>query len=157
MAKIDDFFKMMGEHGASDLHLIAGQQPIMRINGELERVEGQGVLVQDELKLLLYEITPPAKKEHFELTGDVDFGYEISGFARFRANLFNQKYGCGAVFRKIPNKVLSAEELGLPPILTKSAMLKKAWSWSPAPPEAASRPPWLPSSTTPTKTGKTIS
>lgn len=62
MAKIDDFFKMMGEHGASDLHLIAGQQPIMRINGELERVEGQGVLVQDELKLLLYEITPPAKK-----------------------------------------------------------------------------------------------
>ena len=125
MAKINEFFKMMGERGASDLHLIAGQPPVMRVNGELERLAEQGVLVQDSLKQLLYEITPPAKKEHFELTGDVDFGYEISGYARFRANLFNQKYGCGAVFRKIPNQVLTAEELGLPPILTRSAMLKK--------------------------------
>jgi len=125
MAKIDDLFKMMADHGASDLHLIAGQTPIMRISGELERVGGQGVLNHEELKQLLYEITPSTKKEHFELTGDVDFGYEIHGLARFRANLFNQKYGCGAVFRKIPNQVLTAEELGLPPILTKTAMLKK--------------------------------
>ncbi|MCX5724355.1 MAG: type IV pilus twitching motility protein PilT [Nitrospirae bacterium] len=125
MAKIDDFFKMMAEHGASDLHLIAGQPPIMRINGELERIDGHGTLEQEALKVLLHEITPPAKKDHFELTGDVDFGYEIEGFARFRANLFNQKYGCGAVFRKIPNKILSAEDLGLPPILTRAAMLKK--------------------------------
>ncbi|MDZ4732392.1 MAG: type IV pilus twitching motility protein PilT [Nitrospirota bacterium] len=125
MAKIDDLFKMMADHGASDLHLIAGQTPIMRINGDLERVGGQGVLVQEELKHLLYEITPNLKKEHFEATGDVDFGYEIPDFARFRANLFNHKYGCGAVFRKIPNKVLTADELGLPPIMTRSAMLKK--------------------------------
>ena len=125
MAKIDELFKMMADHGASDLHLIAGQTPIMRINGELDRVGGQAVLVHEELKQLLYEITPNIKKEHFEVTGDVDYGYEIPGFARFRANLFNQKYGCGAVFRKIPNKVLSAEELGLPPILIRSAMLKK--------------------------------
>ena len=125
MAKIDDLFKMMADHGASDLHLIAGQTPIMRINGDLERVGGQGVLAQEELKHLLYEITPNLKKEHFEATGDVDFGYEIPGFARFRANLFNHNYGCGAVFRKIPNKVLTADELGLPPILTRSAMLKK--------------------------------
>jgi twitching motility protein PilT len=125
MAKIDDLFKMMTDHGASDLHLVAGQTPIMRISGELERVSGHGVLNQEELKQLLYEITPSAKTEHFETTGDVDFGYEIPGLARFRANLFNQKYGCGAVFRKIPNRVLTAEELGLPPILTKTAMLKK--------------------------------
>ncbi|MDH4186680.1 MAG: type IV pilus twitching motility protein PilT [Nitrospira sp.] len=125
MAKIDEFFKMMGEHGASDLHLISGQMPILRINGELERITGHGVLVSEELKQVLYEIAPSAKKDQFEATGDVDFGYEIPGFARFRANLFNHKYGCGAVFRKIPNKVLSAEDLGLPPILTKAAMLRK--------------------------------
>ena len=125
MPKIDDFFKIMVDHGASDLHLIAGQPPIMRINGELERVAGQGVLIHEELKHVLGEITPSVKKDHFELTGDVDFGYEIPGIARFRANLFNQKYGCGAVFRKIPNKVLTADELGLPPILTRTAMLKK--------------------------------
>jgi twitching motility protein PilT len=125
MAKIDDLFRMMADHGASDLHLVSGQPPVMRINGELDRVAGQGVLDQDGLRQLLYEITPATKKDHFEATGDVDFGYEIPGLARFRANLFNQKYGCGAVFRKIPNKVLTSEELGLPPILTKAAMLKK--------------------------------
>ena len=63
--------------------------------------------------------------EQFQSTGDVDFGYEISGLARFRCNLFNHKYGIGAVFRKIPSTVLTAEDLGLPPILTRAAMLKK--------------------------------
>ncbi len=125
MAKIDDLFKLMSDHGASDLHLIAGQPPALRINGELERINSQGILAQDGLKELLYEITPAAKKDHFELTGDVDFGYEIPGLARFRANLFNQKYGCGAVFRKIPSKVLTADDLGLPPHLDQSRHAEK--------------------------------
>src|SRR5687767_7785019 len=125
MAKVDSFFRMMVDHGASDLHLISGQPPAMRINGELERVDGEGILDPDGLRELLYEIAPARKKDHFESTGDVDFGYEIVGLARFRANFFKQKYGCGAVFRRIPSKVLTAEELGLPPILTKVATLKK--------------------------------
>lgn len=125
MAKIDEYFHMMVDRGASDLHLVAGQAPILRISGDLERVTTQGPLDHEGLKQLLYEITPAPKKSQFEATGDVDFGYEIQGLARFRANLFNQKYGCAAVFRKIPNQVLTAEELGLPSILTKAAMLKK--------------------------------
>jgi twitching motility protein PilT len=125
MAKIDALFRMMAEHGASDLHLISGQPPALRVNGELERIPGQAVLTQDTLYPLLHEILPESKMEQFELTGDVDFGYEIPGLARFRSNFFKHKYGLGAVFRKIPNKVLSAEELGLPPILTRAAMLKK--------------------------------
>jgi twitching motility protein PilT len=125
MPKLDSLFQMMVEQGASDLHLISGQPPALRINGELQRVGGENVLEPDALKKLLYEITPVAKKEQFEITGDMDFGHEIVGVARFRANLFQQKHGCGAVFRRIPNKVLTAEELGLPPILTKAAMLKK--------------------------------
>ncbi|HSE59108.1 MAG TPA: type IV pilus twitching motility protein PilT [Nitrospiraceae bacterium] len=125
MAKIDDLFRLLADRGGSDLHLIAGQRPSMRLHGELERIDGQGVLEDGALRELLYEITPAPKRAQFEDTGDVDFGYEIPGLARFRANLFNQKYGCAAVFRKIPSQVLTADELGLPPILTRAAMLKK--------------------------------
>ena len=125
MAKIDELFRMMAEQGASDLHLISGQPPALRIDGELERIAGQAVLTQDTLQPLLHEILPESKMEQFESTGDVDFGYEIAGVARFRSNLFNHKYGIGAVFRKIPSTVLTAEDLGLPPILTRAAMLKK--------------------------------
>jgi twitching motility protein PilT len=124
MAKIDAFFKLMFDQGASDLHIVAGQQPIVRLHGELERIKYK-VLENDELKAMLYEIAPEIKIKQFEETGDVDFGYEIPGVARFRANFFNQKNGCGAVFRQIPSKVLSAEELGLPPVLTQAAMYRK--------------------------------
>jgi len=125
MAKIDELLRMMSERGASDLHLISGQPPALRVDGELERITGQAVLTQDTLQPLLHEILPESKMEQFESTGDVDFGYEIAGLARFRSNLFNHKYGIGAVFRKIPSTVLTAEDLGLPPILTRAAMLKK--------------------------------
>ena len=125
MAKIDELFRMMSERGASDLHLISGQPPALRVDGELERITGQAVLTQDTLQPLLHEILPGSKMEQFESTGDVDFGYEIPGLARFRCNLFTHKYGIGAVFRKIPSTVLTAEDLGLPPILTRAAMLKK--------------------------------
>ena len=125
MAKIDEFFRMMAEQGASDLHMISGQQPVLRVDGELERITGQAVLTQDTLHPLLDEIMPGSKKDQFESSGDVDFGYEIPGLARFRCNCFNHKHGLGAVFRKIPSKILTAEELGLPPILTRAAMLKK--------------------------------
>jgi twitching motility protein PilT len=124
MAKIDAFFKLMAEQGASDLHLVSGQQPILRVRGEMERVK-YDVLKNDELRAMLYEIAAEMKIKQFEETGDVDFGYEIPGLARYRANFFNQKYGCAAVFRQIPSKVLSAEQLGLPPILLKTAMLRK--------------------------------
>ncbi|TSA03460.1 MAG: type IV pili twitching motility protein PilT, partial [Nitrospiraceae bacterium] len=124
MAKIDAFFKLMFDQGASDLHLISGQQPILRLHGELERVKYK-VLENDELKAMLYEIAPDTKIKTFEETGDVDFGYEIPGVARFRANFFNQKFGCAAVFRLIPSKVLTVQDLGLAPILTQSAMYKK--------------------------------
>jgi twitching motility protein PilT len=124
MAKIDAFFKLMFDQGASDLHLVSGQQPILRLHGEMERVKYQ-VLQDGELKAMLYEIAPELKVKQFEETGDVDFGYEIPGVARFRCNFFNQKYGCGAVFRQIPTKVVTADELGLPAIMKRAALLHK--------------------------------
>jgi twitching motility protein PilT len=124
MAKIDAFFKLMNEQGASDLHLVAGSQPILRIRGDMERVKYK-VLENDELRAMLYEITPEEKIKLFEESGDIDFGYEVPGMARFRANFFRQVNGTGAVFRLIPGAILSAEQLGLPRIVTQLAMLQK--------------------------------
>jgi len=124
MAKIDAFFKLMNEQGASDLHLVAGQPPALRIRGEMERVKYK-VLDNDELKAMLYEIAPEHKVKEFEETGDVDFGYDILGIARYRSNFFMQKFGVAAVFRQIPEQIMTAEQLGLPPVLSKLASLPR--------------------------------
>lgn len=129
MAKIDAFFNLMFEQKASDLHLSTGNPPILRINGVMQRVDFPP-LDNDGLKTMLYEIAPDYKIKVFEETGDVDFGYEIPGVSRFRANFFNQKNGIAAVFRQIPSKVLSFEDFEkfdapLPAVLKKFAMLHK--------------------------------
>ncbi len=124
MAKIDAFFKLMNDQGASDLHLISGSQPILRVHGDLERVKYK-IMENDELKGILYEICPENKIKVFEETGDIDFGYEVPNLARYRCNFFQQKWGIGAVFREIPSEILTAEQLGLPTVLNKLAMLHK--------------------------------
>lgn len=129
MAKIDAFFNLMFEQKASDLHMAAGNPPMLRINGELQRVD-YPPLENDALKTMLYEIAPDYKIKQFEETGDVDFGYEIPNVSRFRVNFFNQKGGVGAVFRQIPSRVLSFEdfeklEAPLPAVLKKFCMLNR--------------------------------
>ena len=124
MARIDAFFKLMAEQKASDLHLSTSNPPMLRINGELVRVD-YPVLQNDELKAMVYEIAPEGKIKVFEENLDVDFGYEVPGVARYRANFFQQKYGISAVFRLIPSNVQTVEELSLPPVLKKFPMLKK--------------------------------
>ena len=124
MAQIDAFFKLMNEQGASDLHLITGQQPVLRIQGELERVKYKP-LENDNLKTMLYEIAPEDKVKIFEEAGDIDFAYEIPGLARYRANFFQQKWGVGAVFREIPSDILNCEQLGLPPVVRRLASLPR--------------------------------
>src|SRR5438128_11266687 len=104
MAKIDAFFKLMFDQGASDLHLVSGQQPILRLQGDMEGVKYK-MLEDGELKAMLYEMARELKIKQYEETGDVDFGDEITGVARLRCNFFNQKYGCGAVFLQNPTTV----------------------------------------------------
>jgi len=124
MAKIDAFFKLMNEQGASDLHLTSGLPPALRIRGEIERIKYK-VLDDDDLRAMLYEIAPEQKIKHFEETGDIDFGYEIPGLARYRANFFMQKNGVGAVFREIPSAIMTADQLGLPEVVSKLATLPR--------------------------------
>ena len=124
MAKIDAFFKLMNEQGASDLHLTSGQPPALRIRGEIERIKYK-ILDNDDLRAMLYEIAPEAKIKQFEESGDIDFGYEIPGLARYRANFFMQKNGVGAVFREIPSAIMTADQLGLPEVVSKLATLPR--------------------------------
>jgi twitching motility protein PilT len=124
MAKIDAFFKLLNEQGASDLHLASGQQPALRIRGEIERIKYKR-LNSDDLRGMLYEITPEDKIKVFEETGDIDFGYEIPGLARYRCNFFMQKNGVAAVFREIPDTIMTCEQLGLPAVISKLASLPR--------------------------------
>jgi twitching motility protein PilT len=109
--------------------MTSGNAPMLRINGELQRVD-YPPLENDSLKAMLYEIAPEYKIKLFEETGDVDFGYEIPNISRFRVNFFNQRVGVAAVFRQIPSRVLSFEDFEkfdapLPNVLKKFAMLHK--------------------------------
>jgi twitching motility protein PilT len=124
MALIDVFFEAMLEFKGSDLHLSTGNPPIIRINGEMEGLD-YPPFEDASLRELLYEICPGDKMAEFQETGDVDFGYAFGDKARFRANYFQQNKGIAGVFRTIPTKILSSEQLGLPEVCRKFAGLKK--------------------------------
>jgi twitching motility protein PilT len=111
---IDQLFRRMCDLKASDLHLCSGTPPLVRKDGEMQPLaEEAGPLTTEILRRLLSEIMPEANKQEFESRHDTDFAYEISDLARFRANVFLDRNGVGAVFRVIPSKILSAETLGL--------------------------------------------
>jgi twitching motility protein PilT len=124
MARIDGLFKMMKEQGASDLHLSSGCPPIFRLHGEMVRLNIK-TLVHEEIKALLFEILNEQQKTQFEEKRDLDFAYSIPDLARFRGNILMQHKGIAAVFRMIPSKILSADELNLPEGVRKMTMLKK--------------------------------
>src|SRR5438477_4122158 len=124
MARIVAFFKLMTEQKASDLHLSTNNAPMLRINGDLVRVDFPP-MKNDELKAMVYEIAPEGKIKEFEERLDVDFGYEVPDVMRYRVNFFQQKYGISAVFRSIPSQVLTVKDLGLPSVLNRFPTLKK--------------------------------
>jgi len=124
MARIDALFKLMADRGASDLHLSTGAPPIFRLRGEMERQNFKS-LTHDDLKSILFEILTQKQRETFEERHDLDFAYSVPGLARFRGNLMMQHRGIAAVFRIIPTKILSAEELGLPEAVRNLTLLKK--------------------------------
>ncbi len=124
MAKIDILFKLMRDKGASDLHLRDGSPPMLRINGTLQTINVQG-LSSGANQILIYEIMSAEQRKYFEDTCDVDFAYDAPGIARFRCNAFRQHRGIGAVFRLIPSKIISAEELGLPQSVLHLAEIPK--------------------------------
>ena len=113
-AHIDELFGQMLDMKASDLHLKSGAVPQLRIDGSMTPAPGRGPLTSEQLEGLVYGITPERNKHEFADTNDTDFAYTLTGRARMRCNVFRDIAGMGAVFRQIPSKILTAEQLNLP-------------------------------------------
>jgi len=124
MAKIDALFKMMQQQGASDLHISTGAPPIFRLHGEMVRIKSPD-LTNEQVQALLYEILTEEQIQHFEEKRDLDFAYALPELARFRGNILDTHRGLAAVFRIIPSKILSADELNLPEGVRKMTRFKK--------------------------------
>lgn len=117
MAKLDTLFKMLIKENGSDLHLEQGQKPRLRRHGELKAIENEDILSQERILDYMREIAEDRNWNHFEQKGDLDFAYALGEDARFRANYFRHYHGYGAIFRLIPSKILTVEELDLPDII----------------------------------------
>ena len=125
MARIDELFRYLKEKGGSDLHLLATLPPRVRIHGNLTDVEGWGVISNEELKDLLREICSEEQWSDFEATGDLDFAWALPGEARFRVNFLSQHNGVGAIFRIIPEKILTFDDLNVPDAIRELAYLER--------------------------------
>ncbi len=112
--RIDTLLRIVVDKKASDLHLSVGSPPVVRVDGDLQRLKWR-TLTEEEYENLIAPIAPEKPFKEWRETGDTDFAYAMGSIARFRVNLFRQEHGSGAVLRMIPPKVLSIEELGLPP------------------------------------------
>lgn len=123
--KIDEMLRAMKNMGASDLHMSCTMPPLVRKDGEMKPVPGFPVLTPDLMLSLLYEIAPEKNRKEFEERSDTDFAHSIEGLSRFRANMFRDRHGPGAVFRAIPFTILSPEQLGLPPKVMELCYLTK--------------------------------
>jgi twitching motility protein PilT len=124
MARIDAFLDLVVKQKGSDLHLISGNPPRIRLNGEMYPVKYRN-LSADETHDLLMEIIPEIAQRTYERTKGADFAYEADGLARFRVNIFQHLSGIGAVFRVIPTEIQSLLQLGLPPALKNIARQRK--------------------------------
>ena len=124
--EIDRLFHLMCGMKASDLHLSSGMPALVRKDGEIRPLEeGAATLSARDIERLLDPIMPEKNSAEFQRRHDTDFAYEIAGLARFRANVFMDRKGRGAVFRVIPSKILTAEDLGLSPFILQLCRLNK--------------------------------
>ena len=122
--KIDALLGSLVRSDASDLHLKAGQPPIMRIRGDLQRFP-EFMMTEDEHNATLFGLLNEERHERLETFKEVDLSYQVDGLARFRVNMFWQRGHVGAVFRVIPHKIRTVDELGLPEVCKKIALLPR--------------------------------
>ena len=116
MAYIDQFFEVLVTAGASDLHLGEGNPPKIRQHGAILPIRNEA-LTHEEMSYMMSEIAGPERWSRFIETGDLDFAYEMNADSRFRCNFLKQSNGLGCVFRLIPTKIMTLEQLGIPPVV----------------------------------------
>jgi twitching motility protein PilT len=122
---IEAYLRRMVELGASDLHISASEAPMVRIDGDMKRLDDAPVLSPEQTASLFDDIVPDRNREEFEEIHDTDFSHEIEGVSRFRVNYFTDRKGPGAVFRTIPSKIPTHEDLGLPRVVLDLCKLHK--------------------------------
>src|SRR4051812_2510213 len=110
MARIDEYLLEIVQRRGSDLHFLAGDPPRIRLHGELMPLRADR-LAMELVREALYEIMPPKARDRFEKRDGADFAYTLAGHGRFRVNVLRQLNGMGAVFRAIPSKALTMDEL----------------------------------------------
>jgi len=116
MATLPELLKTLVENEGSDLHIATNTPPQIRVHGHLRRLDSADLQPADT-KQLVYSVLTDAQKKRFEESNELDFSFGIRGLARFRCNVFNQRGAVGAVYRVIPEKIRSLQELSLPPVL----------------------------------------
>ncbi len=121
--RVDRFLKLMNDRGASDLHLSVGRPPLFRNSGRIVPIRYR-VLSDADYEMLIKPITPEEMWSEYLEKGDMDYAYEVTGLARFRVNLFEQERGHGAVFRIIPEKILTLDQLQMPRSVRSLAYLE---------------------------------
>jgi twitching motility protein PilT len=122
---IDRLLLMMLERKASDLHVTTAAPALLRVDGEMVPIAGEPEFTPEAMERLLMPIVPERNRDEFKRTHDSDFAYELPGRARFRVNIFVDLRGMGAVFRVIPSKILTVDDLGLPKDLLTLCHLPK--------------------------------
>jgi twitching motility protein PilT len=118
---VTELLAFSAKQGASDLHLSAGLPPMIRVDGDVRRIN-LPAMDHKEIHRLIYDIMNDKQRKDYEEFFETDFSFEVPGVARFRVNAFNQNRGAGGVFRTIPSKVLTTEELGMGQIFKDIAM-----------------------------------
>ena len=121
--KIDRFLKLMNDYGASDFHVTVGRPPMLRAAGMMETIRYRTLSDADFVEMM-QPVAPPRVWDEWLRGGDADFSYEIPGVARYRVNIFRQQRGAGAVFRVIPTKIMTIDQLGLPEQVRRIAQMK---------------------------------
>ena len=123
MAYLDQLLRVIVDQGGSDLHIGEGQPPKMRKHGDIAPIR-QEPITHDEVLSMLSEVCGPHSWKIFDERGDLDFAYEMDAASRFRCNYLKQTNGYGAVFRLIPTKIATLEELGIPLVVKEFAHLR---------------------------------
>src|SRR5436190_21341230 len=123
MAYLDRLLSVIVKHGGSDLHIAEGEPPKMRMHGDITPIRAEPINREEAVRMLS-EVSGPHNWEIFEQRGDLDFAYEMDEASRFRSNYFKQSNGYGAVFRLIPTRIATLEELGIPVVIKEFAHLR---------------------------------
>ncbi|MDD5169417.1 MAG: type IV pilus twitching motility protein PilT [Syntrophales bacterium] len=121
---ISELLRFVVESKGSDLHISSGEMPIIRVNGEMTRID-LPPLTKEDVHKMIYDLLTDIQKQIFEETLELDFSFNLGDFARFRVNVFRQQRGESAVFRTIPGKIPTFQDLRLPPVFKQIALMEK--------------------------------